>query len=131
MTNKAPLPIGKIFWYKKRDGTIIDESEASAWQVHNSHMDPRVGHKYLGWSDGRFIQEAAMKNRVRKDKDTGMLPQMDDEQQSRIREAVKKELEFAKEHRDPPMDQSREELVGGARGVVQPVKTTGLTKRMP
>ena len=88
------------------------------------HCDEKVASKYyrkpnrflyLGWSTGEFIKAVASKNQAKVDKDTGMTLDYDNETKERIREAIKQEINFAKDNTDkaPPRDYSRMSLDGG------------------
>ena len=115
----------KIYWYKKQNGEILDIGETHAWQVHNEYISRKMGYKYLGWSDGRFIQEVKLGNRIKKDSKTNIAKQFTKAKQNAIYEAVDKEIENA--NPEPPIDRSREEMGKKGIGVLQ---TPGLANKL-
>ena len=117
--------MNKIYWYKKPNGEILDIGETHAWQVHAQYVDPRLGYKYLGWSDGKFILAVKAQNKAKKTAQ-GIMKDFTKTMKNKIYEAIDKEIENA--NPEPPQDRSREEF--SKKGGIGKVTTPGLEQRM-
>ena len=108
----------KIFFFQKRNtrtGELLDEfvdcDERTAW----SYWRKGRFFKLVGWSTGEFMLALRRKlPRLKKDKKTGMVKQPTKAVKDLIREACRKELEFAKTNPDktPPRDLTKMGLGG-------------------
>jgi hypothetical protein len=105
---------GKVFFFLRRNpitGEVIeddylDADEKTAWMYIKT---PRF-FKYIGWSDGHFFREVKKRGTI--DPETRMMVETTEEHRNAIHEAWKKEIEFAKEHPQPPRNLSRLDIDG-------------------
>lgn len=113
--------MSRVYFFQKRnptDGTLLDQivdtADHDGFLLYNQ---PRH-FKYLGWSDGRFINKC--KNmQMPRDKDRGDTPvQLEGEAREKLLNAYDQELEFAKNNEDktPPRDLTKVGIDG------QPIK---------
>ncbi len=109
----------RIFFFQKRNpntGELLEEyldaDERNAWSYYNV---PRF-YKYIGWSDGHFMQDVAKKIRAENltpGKDArGITVQPAESTKELLREAQRQEIEFAKTNPDktPPRELTRSYL---------------------
>lgn len=112
------MNVNKIFWFQKRnptDGTILsgylDCDEQSAFHyIRKSRY-----FKYVGWSDGRYIKEAAkLIQKPKTDVRTGMFKKEDEKTRKILLKARDDEIEFAKTNKDktPPRNFTATDLKG-------------------
>lgn len=116
----------KIYWYRKPDGTLVDESPDNAWKVHNQNVRFR-GFKYLGWSTGSHIKSLAFKS---KKTAVGVYKQATADEKQKIQEAIDLELEEAKNNQQIPKAERLKELVGGAHGQITSPRTPGILSKV-
>lgn len=96
----------RIYWYKTRDGRVLQESDDSAWRLHNVYVNQKH-YDYIGWSDGRFVT----KHHLKKNKD-GLTTDFTQKKKQELRSMEEQELNFARENPDrtPPPDRSRKQM---------------------
>lgn len=94
----------RIYFYETPKGEIIDADEINAFRYHRQF-------KYIGWSDGRFIEAVRFKPR-RNDKNIQEAESIDE--RKIILDAAAAEIEFARNNpdRSPPPDPSRVDIDG-------------------
>ena len=110
--------MSRVYFFQKRnptDGTLLDHIVDAA--DHDGFLlfkQPRH-FKYIGWSDGRFINKCK-DIQMPKDRERGDTPvQLEGESRQRLLDAYEQELEFAKANEDmtPPRDLSKVGIDGG------------------
>ena len=120
--------MAKIFWYRKPNGKLEDLPEKVAADLHYKITTPNMGFRYLGWSDGRFIQLISRDDKPKRD-ERGLIEQPTEGMKTKLQEAIDKELEFAREHPEGPRDFSKMEMSGDANALrVHVPKTPGISQ---
>jgi len=102
-----------IYFFQRKNingqpfGEIIDVDARTAWDYYNI---PR-NFLYIGCSDGRFIKEAQKKVTIKKDR--GINDDISESKKKIIREAIEKEIGFARANRLIPINHTKMNLDGG------------------
>ena len=102
-----------IYFFQRKNthgqpfGDIVDVDARTAWDYYNI---PR-NFLYIGCSDGRFIKEAQKKVTIKKDR--GINDDISEPKKKIIKEAIEKEIEFARQNRIIPTDHTKMNLEGG------------------
>ena len=121
--------MAKIFWYRKPNGKLEDLPEKVAADLHYKITTPNMGFRYLGWSDGRFIQAIEKENKPKRD-ERGLVMQPTEGMKTVLQEAIDKELEFAREHPQGPRDFTHLEMSGEAGSLrVHDTRTPGILQQ--
>lgn len=103
----------KIFWFQKKDpreGNLLDEYVDAEERIAWNHLKDKSRYKYIGWSDGRFIKGASKYKRkyiVTENVDLDLLEEENqkvEENSKIVAEAIKQEIEFARQNPEPPRD---------------------------
>lgn len=108
----------RIYFFQPRnkvDGTLIDDFIHCDEKTASKYIKEPNRFLYLGWSLGEFVKAVASQNKWKKDEETGMMLDFDEETKKRIRTAIEQEIEFAKNNPDKtlPRDFTRMGLDGG------------------
>ena len=105
----------KIYWYRTLSGKLLDESEDSAWRVHNQYVGRMMGHTFLGWSEGKHLKKEYAKLEQKRGAN-GFLKDHTKATKIKIHEAIALELKDAALHKEPPVSQARKFMAPGQGG---------------